>query len=320
MARSATAAPGKTPAVVAHCSWGSHSEKRWMTAAFRSHDRWKVSGPVPVGTPDDLMDRLRRFAGNDGPVLLGLGFPIGLPHAYGARTGLRDFPTALRALGAGDWADWFSVCDSREQISLHRPFYPAQPDGHRRRDLLTGLGLNSPRQLLRRCECGIGPRRSGSGLFWTVGPNQTGKGAASGWRELLIPELGGFGLWPFDGTLDELLAGHDLVVAETFPGIMYERIGLPPRYAWNRKSQPGRAAVAGPLLNWFHRHPAVPAEGMQEAILNGFSGLAGGEARFDALVGLLGMLEILRDTIDEGCVNDPIIRRWEGWILGQRMQ
>lgn len=165
-----------------------------MTAAFRSHDRWKVSGPVPVGTPDDLMERLRRFAGRDGLVLLGLGFPIGLPHAYGARTGLRDFPTALRALGAGDWADWFSVCGGREQISLHRPFYPAQPDGHRRRDLLAGRGLNSPRQLLRRCECRIGPRRSGCGLFWTVGPNETGKGAASGWRELLVPGLGGFAL------------------------------------------------------------------------------------------------------------------------------
>lgn len=318
MARSATATPGAKPAAVAHCSWGSHAEKRWMTVALRSHDRWKVSGPAPVGTTDDLMDRLRRFVGSAGPVLLGLDFPIGLPHDYGARTGLGDFPTALRALGAGDWADWFSVCDGREQISLHRPFYPALPNGHRRRDLLAGLGLSSPRQLLRRCERGIGPRRSGCGLFWTVGPNQTGKGAVSGWRELLVPELGGFGLWPFDGMLGELLASHDVVVAETFPGILYDRIGLPPRYAWCRKTQPGRAAVAGPLLNWFRRHATVAAAGIQEAILNGFSAQAGGEARFDALVGLLGMLEILDGSIDEGCPKDPIVQRWEGWILGQQ--
>lgn len=78
--------------------------------------------------------------------------------------------------------------------------------------------------------------------------------------------------------------------------------------------------MAGPLLNWLRRHPVVPAEGVKEAILNGFSAQSGGEARFDALVGLLGMLEALEDTIDECRLNDPIVTRWEGWIFGQRTQ
>jgi hypothetical protein len=43
--------------------------------------------------------------------------------------------------------------------------------------------------------------------FWTLGGNQVGKGALSGWKEFLRParELTTVHIWPFDGSFEELL-------------------------------------------------------------------------------------------------------------------
>ena len=61
-------------------------------------------------------------------------------------------------------------------------------------------------------------------LFWTLGPNQVGKAAIIGWRDVLTPALGSdksVVLWPFDGSLDQLLKPGNVVIVETYPAECY---------------------------------------------------------------------------------------------------
>ncbi|HCD85061.1 MAG TPA: DUF429 domain-containing protein, partial [Agrobacterium sp.] len=40
--------------------------------------------------------------------------------------------------------------------------------------------------------------------------------------------------------------------------------------------------------------------------------------RFDAVVGLLGMLDVVDGRRDEGSPDIEAVQQWEGWILGHR--
>lgn len=57
-------------------------------------------------------------------ILVGFDFPLGLPFAYGIRTGLRGFKEALSVFGQGEWQDFFKVANLPEEVSIRRPFYP----------------------------------------------------------------------------------------------------------------------------------------------------------------------------------------------------
>ena len=92
-------------------------------------------------------------------------------------------------------------------------------------------------------------------MFWTLGGNQVGKAAITGWRELLAPARRAgmdVAIWPFDGSARRLLGTHSFVVAETYPGEVYEHLGLRPalRSRGGKRRQAARAACAGLLLAW----------------------------------------------------------------------
>jgi hypothetical protein len=53
-----------------------------------------------------------------------------------------------------------------------------------------------------------------------------------------------------------------------------------------------------------------------DEIEDGF-GPGGGDDRFDAAVGLFGMLNVVLGRRPSGEPDDPVVRRIEGWILGQ---
>lgn len=156
-------------------------------------------------------------------------------------------------------------------------------------------------------------------LFWTLGGNQVGKAAASGWLEIIKPNLGRIGLWPFDGNLRELFADHDVVVAETYPGEVYEHLGIPRTPVWSKRRQTGRQSVSGHLTARIAERGHQMVEGLEGMIEGGFSGSPSGEDQFDAMVGLLGMLDVVDGFRAEGSGGaPPEVYRWEGWILGQR--
>ena len=302
--------------ILAHCDWSMHAGKRWMTTAIRHDGVWSISAPELVGDVTTLLDRLRQRG--DGVIVIGFDFPIGLPKTYGEKSGLIDFRSALTSFGQGVWSDWYSVAELREDISLHRPFYPRRPGGTKRSHLMEGLGLESTDALLRRCERATEDRQAACMLFWTLGGNQVGKGAITGWREILTPNLTTAGLWPFDGNLDQLLSTHAVVFAETYPASVYSQLGISRRPLWSKRLRDGRTMVARHLMAWLRSRPVRVEPPFVTLVSQGFSAGSDGEDQFDAAVGLFGMIDVLDGRQPEGAPKDPAIQRWEGWILGQQ--
>ena len=56
---------------------------------------------------------------------------------------------------------------------------------------------------------------------------------------------------------------------------------------------------------------------MHRAIIDGFGADAFGEDRFDSVLGILCVLNVLAGNRPDTAPADPWIQRWEGWVLGQ---
>jgi hypothetical protein len=300
--------------LLAHCDWSKDPRKRWAATAVLEAGLWRLAPPEPVGSTAAFIPRLRRRA-RGGGILVGFDFPIGLPRAYGERTGLANFSEALGQFGRGPWRDWWEVCGTVEEVSLRRPFFPVRQGGRSRAQLFGALGL-AGEDLLRLCERATPDRPAACMLFWTLGGNQVGKAAITGWRELLAPQRDAIGLWPFDGSLAALDRTHECIVVETYPGEVYGHLRIPRRPVWSKRRRDGRRSVARYLLDWFDQRPVVASvlTGLARA---GFSDGPEGEDQFDAVVGLLGMLDVLESRRPDGAPASDAVTTWEGWILGQ---
>lgn len=169
--------------------------------------------------------------------------------------------------------------------------------------------------LLRECERATNDRQAACSLFWTLGGNQVGKGAISGWREVIIPNLATVGLWPFDGDLQSLSNRYPAVLAETYPGDVYRQLGIP-RGGWSKRRQEDRRRVGRFVVDWLAARPNLNASEVLPQVEDGFGNDSAGEDRFDAFVGLLGMLSVVTgERAERSQVADEIIMQ-EGWILG----
>lgn len=286
-----------------------------MTVANGSPSGWAVAAPCRVGELGTLLARLDAAGG---ATALGVDFPLGLPRAYAARHAAeRDFPAFLRGLGARP--GFFSVCDTLAQVSPDRPFYPHRGlAGMTRLSHAAALGLGGAAGLSRACDLATAERPAGAPLFWTLGANQSGKAAISGWRDLLLPALAGPcppALWPFDGPLRALLRPGRAVVAETYPAEAMRQLGL--RLRGSKRRQADRATLAGPLQRILKGLRATPDAALRAALAEGFGADAAGEDRFDSLLGLLCVLAVLDGARPDAAPADPWVRRWEGWVLGQ---
>jgi hypothetical protein len=318
------------PAVVAHADWSIHAKKRWLACATRQPGGdWHITRTELVGHTESLLQQLTTRAVLDGPLLVGFDFPIGLPRAYAEAAGVRNFREALLKLGTGDWSEFFTPASQLNEVTVQRPFYPAgntRKGEANRADFARTLGVVPYDQLLRECESRTSTRNAACALFWTLGRNQVGKAAISGWQEILAPALRddrNVGLWPFDGTLNELLAKHTTVLAETYPGEFYGHLGLDLRKRDDDETKSGKTSQgtrrlnATALLNNARRLNCQTDNDATTEIANGFGSRADGEDRFDAFVGLLGMINVVVGVRPEGQSSDPRHRRIEGWILGQ---
>jgi hypothetical protein len=303
--------------LAAHADWSVDPRKRWITVARRRAGSWRIDAAIPVGDVAKLFDSLRARA-DGGAIALGLDLPLGLPRAFAARhVGEPDFPTFLRALA--DRPAFFRVCATLDEVSRERPFYPARGmAGMTRAAHAAALGLPGPAALGRLCDRATAIRPAGASLFWTLGPNQSGKAALAAWRDLLIPALRTPDpplLWPFDGDFASLLAGGRVVVAETYPAEAMRHFGL--RLAGSKRRQSDRATLAAPLRAAMAMLDAVAEPALGLEIASGFGADPAGEDRFDSLVGLLCVLNVLAGRRPGGVPDDPMIHRWEGWVLGQ---
>ncbi|HVV72082.1 MAG TPA: DUF429 domain-containing protein, partial [Verrucomicrobiae bacterium] len=173
-------------------------------------------------------------------------------------------------------------------------------------------------ELLRVCEIGVPDRPAACSLFWTLGAKQVGKAAITGWKEILNPATQrGALLWPFGGPLDELIKRKQLIIAETYPAEAYRHIGVKFRSS-SKRSVEGRRQQYAVLCAWAKRSGVHFEPQCQVEIESGFERCgAQGEDAFDALIGLLGMIDVADGRRAEGAPTHLYVRNWEGWILGQ---
>jgi hypothetical protein len=129
-------------------------------------------------------------------------------------------------------------------------------------------------------------------------------------------------VWPFSGSLFKLFRPGCVVIAETYPAEFYTHLGV--RFSASRRGeksgkrvQRDRAANAPMLLAWARTAHARLASALRAELQDGFGTSADGEDRFDATIGLLGMLNVVLKRRPSGEPDDEVARRIEGWILGQ---
>ena len=255
-------------------------------------------------------------------MVLGLDVPIGLPADYARRAGVDDFIGLLPRLGRGRWGDFYTVRSTPDDISLTRPFYPMRPGGTRQRHLLDGLGVQDMSDLLRRCDAATADRGAASPLFWTLGGKQVGKAAIIAWRDLIAPGLMddelSVSIWPFDGSLQALVSGGGIVIAETYPAEACLHLGLrPPGRGWSKRTREGRLAQKDRIERWAERRLVTFDGALHHRLADGFGPSTHADDPFDAMLGLLSMIEVATGHRPPGAPGTREVRTVEGWILGQ---
>jgi hypothetical protein len=302
--------------LAAHADWSVDARKRWVAVARRDDAVWRLAEPQPVGEVASFLARLRQAAAG-GAVALGVDLPLGLPRAYAAGLMESDFLHFLAETHRRP--DFFLVCPSLAEIARDRPFYPARGlRGMTRAAHAAALGLDGPAALSRACDRATGERPAGAPLFWTLGANQSGKAAIAAWRQMLLPALAAgedVRLWPFAGPLRALLAPGAVALAETYPAEALRHLGI--RLRGSKRRQADRAAVAPGLLAAMARLSVLPDAAMAAAVDDGFGADAAGEDRFDCVLGVLCVINVLAGNRPDTAPDDPWIQRWEGWVLGQ---
>jgi len=303
-------------AIVAHADWSIDPRKRWVAVARRDGAVWRLAAPAPVGDVATFLARLRAAA-DGGAVALGVDLPIGLPRAYAALLTERDFLHFLERTAARP--DFFQVCATLTEVGPGRPFYPARGmRGMTRAAHAAALGFDGPAALSRACDRATAERPAGAPLFWTLGANQTGKAAIAAWQAMLLPALAageGLRLWPFAGAYRGLLAPGSVALAETYPAEAMRHLGI--RLRGSKRRQADRAAVANQLAGAMAALMALPEPALDRAAANGFGSDPAGEDRFDCVLGLLCVLNVLAGNRPDTAPPDPWVRAWEGWVLGQ---
>jgi len=304
------------PDLAAHADWSVDPRKRWITTARRTATGWTLTTPRLVGDVSTLLTRLIRDA-DGGAVALGADLPIGLPRAYAATRPEPDFLAFLRDVSR--MPDFFTVCASLDDIQPGRPFYPARGiAGMSRLSHALALGLADASALSRDCDRATAERPAGAPLFWTLGANQSGKAAIAAWQSLILPALktqAPLRLWPFQGPFRSLLSPGSVALAETYPAEALRHLGIKLRGSKRRHTD--RCATAEALMTAMDQQSATPDDAMRHAILDGFGMDASGEDRFDSVLGVLCVLNVLAGNRPDTAPVDSWIQRWEGWVLGQ---
>ena len=278
-----------------------------------------------MGDPGTFLHRLRAQA-NGGLAALGVDLPIGVPRAYAAQRGETGFLPFLDTVRL--WPDFFRVCETLTDLRIDRPFYPAHGiKGMTRASHADALGLGGPRGLSRLCDRATAERPAGAPLFWTLGANQSGKAAIAAWRDMLLPALAArdppVRLWPFEGPFRSLLAPGSVAIAETYPAEALRHLGIRLARAdgsavrGSKRRQADRAAAAPALRAAMASLNAEPMPALTGALTDGFGADAAGEDRFDCILGVLCVINVLAGNRPDTAPDDPWLTAWEGWVLGQ---
>lgn len=297
-----------------HSDWSVDPHKRWTATAERAGSDWRVVSLQETLPSTEFLNLLFDCSFR---TLAGFDFAVGLPQVYLDKIEM-DFLKLLTVIGDRPWHEFSSVAISSDQISIHRPFYPkSSRRGSRRADLVKGLAVDLFVNLLRTCERKTSSRRAASPMFWTLGGNQVGKAALSGWEEILKPaRKRGARIWPFDGQF-EMLATSPLTVAETYPTEAYRHVGIDLKPGMSKRSQIHRKLAGASIIPRCRNSCIELTEDIQARITDGFGEQSSGEDAFDALAGLLSMMEVADGRRAASPPTNLAVQKQEGWILGQ---
>ena len=115
-----------------------------------------------------------------------------------------------------------------------------------------------------------------------------------------------------------MIAPGSVVVAEAYPAEACVHLGMtPPGRDWSKTSQAGRAAQVTPLTDSTASRDVTLNAELVHLIRTGFGPTKTAEDPFDAMLGLLSMIEVVLGFRPEGAPVDEGVRNVEGWILGQ---
>ena len=168
---------------------------------------------------EDLLDQAAKLQ-HSAPVLIGVDVVLGVSAGYWKRVNedrnvpYENFLDWLRDMGPSD--EFFGTIRDPKDWTRFTPWFAVQK------------GEGGLRKFTRHVEDGMMRRidaATGAKPVFAVSgiPGTVGSGTRAFWREL-APRLSGdrdFAIWPFDGSLPRLLAGHDIVLAETYPRLAY---------------------------------------------------------------------------------------------------
>jgi hypothetical protein len=154
-------------------------------------------------------------------------------------------------------------------------------------------------------------------------PQQVGKAAISGWREVLIPGLDdksiNLSIWPFSGDFEELINNSEIVVVETYPAEYYQHFNLPisKKKGSGKSSKTARALCAPILRKWAYESHVDLDKELEIQIDKGFTSSAFKDDGFDACIGVFGMLNLIKHNRTIQAPHLISIQKTEGWIFGQ---
>jgi hypothetical protein len=297
------------PATILVADWGKSRAKRSVYEAHVGERR--VKRVDSLGWDLHALLSAAQSRAEDGPVLIALDLALGVPYAYwtdllksqpGARPS--HFLEWLRSLP--DEAEFWTEVRSAEEWCVHRPFYAVPKGLGAMKAFYTKAGYDFDRRVDKRCRS--------KPLFCVSGiPGTVGSGTRAFWREL-IPMLAAprnFSVWPFDGGLEDLLRGSNIVLAEMYPGIAHTvalRESIPSAIVNVAKTKQESRSEALDLFSnsvWL-KELSVTLENVDEARAN--------EDDFDAFISAASLLRCVleRHPIDEPSADDAVC---EGGVL-----
>lgn len=289
--------------------WSKDPAKREVYAASVARRRvWRIKPPSGGWNVKTALDSASRLRVGRSPVLVGFDAPIGVPASFLKLTGA---PTFKQWLWTAKVPSLFQPVSDPHDWSVRRPFFLV-PEGKGSRsgfeNHLRRLGVTPKRRIDEICKAN--PVFIAAGIAGAVG-----SAAIDLWRGLRGSDSPP-PIWPFDGTLADLLNSRaPVVVAEIYPRLAYSLAGHPARHperslVFVSKTQPSaRVRYMENLLSnasWLH-HEGVTVNDHWMALAS--------EDAFDALVTAAGLLRCLleRTPLNDQRFEDPIA---EGGILG----
>ena len=228
-----------------------------------------------------------------GPVLVGTDVVLGIPAGYWelVREASGPHPKSfVHWLGGLDPAgEFFETARVPDEWHASRPWFRVMkgPGG------LTSFTGKVSGGMLRRVDAATGAKP----VFAVSGiPGTVGSGTREFWKEL-APRLSGdrnFRIWPFEGDLEPLTAGREVVLCETYPALAYAAAladHLPTGRVSNAKTKP---EWRNDKCDQLHRAAWIRANGIN---LGNLEPARENEDDFDACFTAAAVLRCIREGI-----------------------